>query len=323
MKRYLVERPQDVGDSGVYLPDGDYYIYITIRDIRSPHDESTPSDVRITITDPLGTDVVSSVSMTNEATGEYSYDYEIPDTAPLGHYDVEVSTVTDKSRTHFDFYVLPWDMVAGIRERSGIEEWKSVSDEAIARVAWSAFEKVRNEVFNKHVDERPKPDPDTGDWFDGTTTEFRTKSKHIADYDMDGLHSQTTSDNVDFDGDINGWWYDENWERQQMTIVVDDAKNGKITILQDDGVTPIPRSQNGVFLTYFTEYHTFHKTGLKEAVEYLAAHNIAQRFHESDRATLVDLKSNKTIFVTDPNRLKKLYKSAINSIREPDCSGGK
>lgn len=322
MKRYLVERPQDVGDSGVYLQDGSYYIYVTIRDIMTPHNLSTPSDVRITITDPLGTDVVSSTSMTNEATGEYSYDYEIPAAAPLGHYDVEVSTVTDRSRTHFDFYVLPWDMVSGIRERSGIEEWKSVSDEAVARIGWSAFEQVRKEVYTIHTDERPKPDPDTGNWFDGTTTEFRTKSKYIADYNQDGSYSMTTNDNVDFDGDINGWWYDENWERQQMTVVVDDAKSGKVTLLQDDGVSPIPRSQNGVFLTYFTEYHTFHRERFREAVEYLAAHKIAQRFHETDRATLVDLESNKTIFVTDPQRLKKLYKEALNDIREPACGGG-
>lgn len=321
MKRYLVERPKDVGDSGVYLQNGDYYTYITIRDNMTPHDTSVPSDVQITITDPLGTDVVSGTSMTNEATGEYSYDYEIPPTAPLGHYDVTISTITDRSKTHFDFYVLPWDMVQGIRERSGIEEWKSVSDEAIARIGWSAFEQVRKEVYTKHVDVVPKPDPDTGQWFDGSNTEFRTKHKYIADYDHDDSYSQTTNDNIDYDGDINGWWYDEDWERQQLTIAVNDAKSGKITILQDDGVTPIPRTQKGVYITYFTEYHTFHAVRFEEAVEYLAAHNIAQRFHETDRATLVDLESNKTIFVTDPNRLKKLYKEAINDIREPICGG--
>jgi len=322
MQRYLIERPKTVGDSGVYFQGSHYYIYLYIRDIMEPNAKSNPSDVQITITNPCGTDIVTDDTMSNITTGEYSYDTDLSSSAYYGKYTVKISTITHKSTSYFDFYVLPWNAVPEIRRLSGIEEWKSISDEDIAIIFWNCFTEVRNLVFNKHHDVKPRVDPDTGRWFDGTTTEFRTKHRYLADYDLDGSYTQTdTSCHIACQGDIDGWWLDDNYERQALVVTIDDAEEGKIHLYQSDGVTAIPRTQCGVFLTYWTEYHTYNSMNFKEAVEYLSAHKIAQRFHETDRATLVDIQTNKTIFVTDPNRLSQLYKEALSRIREPLCGG--
>lgn len=323
MQRYLIERPEDVGDSGIYLRDGHYFIYLYVRNILTPHASVDPGAVNIRILDPCGTEVLSSTAMSNITVGEYYRGYNIGSSSVFGEYTVEVSTITHQSKYNFNFYVMPWDGVNSVRDRSGIGEWKDISDENIAKILWGAFEEVRDEVFIKHTNVKPKPDPDTGDWFDGTTTEFRTKHRYIADYDLSGTVSQTTiSDGLDCDGDIDGWWLDDNYERHLLSVTVNNAEQGKITITQLGGA-PIPRNQNGVYLTYWTEYHTYQETLFKEAVEYYTAHKIAQRFHESDRATLMDIEKNKLIFVTDPKRLEKLYKKALNKIREPACGGVK
>jgi len=324
MQRYLVERPEDVGDSGIYLRNAHYFIDVTFRNILDTTTKADPGAVNITITDPCGTVLVNSQAMSKITDGEYQYDYDIASSATYGRYTVQISTVTQTSLTQYDYYVLPWNAIPEVRRLSGIEQYKSISDEDLALMIWESFEETRRLVFEKHNDVKPKVDPDTGNWFDGTTTEFRTKHKYLADYDLDGSYTQPSSPcDIDVSGDIDGYWYDEDWERQDLTVTVNNSNNGKITLTQDDGVTAIPRSQNGVYLTYWTEFHTYSSHIFEKAVEYLAAHRAAKRFHEMDRASVFSMDENRVKYTADPDRLKKIFKEQIGLIRRPMCDGVK
>lgn len=319
MQRYLIDQYGDTAGTGIIQRDDHYYIYISIRNIIKPYALTTPTSVNITITDPCG-DLVVADSMVTEDVGLFSYETDIDSDAKYGRYIVEVSTITHKARTTFDFHVMPWDAVPQIRRHSGIEDYKSISDDDLASFAWKAYKEVLDEVFEIHKDVKPKADPDTGDFFNGTNVEFRTCDKNLADHDGDGLISDDT-DSAACDGDITGWWYDDNHEKQTCRITVCDSQIGKIKIYQDDGATAIPSDNNGVYLTYWTKWRTFREDKLREATEYLAAHNASKRFHEMDRATIIDINSNKAMYTTDKDRLEKLYKEARDKIRKPICGG--
>lgn len=320
MNRYSIQLEGDNGDSGIYERDSEYYIRLDIHDIIDPFAPTSPSLVTISITDPCGNALITNQVMTEVSTGVFDYGYAIQSAATYGEYTVEISTTTYTMVKLYDFYVFPWNIIPRIRRKSGIEEYKSIADHDLALIAWAAYEKVLARTFITHFDETPVADPDYCKLFNGTNTVVRTKYGYLADHDGDGIISGATTSKA-CDGDICGYWYDSDYARHDCTIVVNDSTSGRITVTQNDGVTAIPNTNQGVYISYWTRYKTWQLRLFRSAVEYLAAHEVVLRFDELDRATLADLQSNKQVFLADPNRLEKEYLKSMEDIRQPSFGG--
>ena len=296
--------------------------YINWTKIRTRDKVMVDADtITITITDSCGTEVVSAQAMTNEATGEYSYAYDIPKDAQYGIYDVIVTaTSVDKSVSKFrdSFIILPWDITTFIRRISGIKEEKTIGDDDIAMIAWESYKEVLDDVYEKVDMERPLTDPSTGVGFDGTNTSFQTKQYPIADHNGDG--SVTGKGELTCGEDAYFYWKDSNYSLQEGKIKIDKERNGEVTLTQSDD-SPVPNTATACYVTYWIEYETFDSTLLKKAVAYHAAHEIMLQFSNLDKATLADLETNKPIILATPNRMLKKYKTIRDRIRKPVCDG--
>lgn len=319
MNRYLI----DVEDeNGIYERDSEFYIRINIHNIVEPHAASSPSAVTISITDPCNTALIVNQPMTEVSTGIFDYGYPIQSTATYGEYTIEISTTTYTMVKLYDFYVFPWNIIPRIRRKSGIEQYKSISDHDLALIAWTAYKEVIENVFELYKDVKPVCDPDYAVLFDGSNTVVRTPYPYLADHDGDGqITGATTSEACD--GDISGWWYDSDYAKHDCVITVNDSITGRITVTQNDGVTPIPNTNCGVYITFWTCCETFQLRLFRDAVEYLASHEVTRRFNELDRATLADLHSNQHVFLADPDRLEREYKKKLELIRNSEQRGVK
>ena len=280
-----------------------------------------PSSVSITIYMPCSTITINSEAMTRLTTGEYIYSYNIPNDAIFGQYEVIVtaSSPTYKSIYKDKFYVLPWNVTYDTRRYAGLSSKNSVSDHDIAGIIWEAYLEALKKVYSYHYDENVKCNPDTGAWFDGTNTTFATKCGKLADSNGDGI--VTGYGETSCGTDVSGWWKDVNGNCHQLKITVLDEKCGLLTITQLDG-TPIPSTQQGVKVSYATEWRTFNLDLFKSAVAFLAAHKCIVRFRELGKATQADLKSNKAMILEDLNRMKIAYNKVMNKISKPIIGAG-
>lgn len=52
-----------------------------------------PDYVKITVNDPDGTEMLAETSMTNTATGTYTYGYDIPTDATLGIWSIKMQSI--------------------------------------------------------------------------------------------------------------------------------------------------------------------------------------------------------------------------------------
>lgn len=332
MKKYLIYYNDEL-EEGVYKRNDTYYTQVVIRNPLSPNDEVDPGTaVRITITDPCGTIITDSQDMTKDSTGTYSYNYAIPSNAPYGQWTVSISAITDNytAKEDMDFFILPWNAIQGVRRRSGIGNNKTISDHDLADEIWAAFKQAVEDIYSFHDNEkigccgrcgtcRNCSNSSNINSIDGTNTTFRLKYCNMADHDGDGEVSGV-SDSTACDGDVYGYWLDEDCVKQDLWITVTDAVTSQVELMQTDG-SAIPTTNKGVYVSYWTKWGTWKEFSFREAVEWLAAFKVTRRFTETDRATLVDIEKNKQIFLTDPDRCWDEYRRVMENITEPLCDG--
>jgi hypothetical protein len=293
-----------------------YFHNVTIRDENGT--KTDPTDVNITITNPHDTVVVNDQNMTKDAVGEYSYTYNIPANATFGVYVVVVkATDTSGNVTLYtsDFVVYRWNVIEEVRRTSGINQ-KTIDDDDIAEQALDVLREIAEDIYEQHKDVTFKADPDTGYLFNGTNTEVRTQHRYLADHDGDGNVTGLKN------GDISGWYLDKDYERQDLKITVDDAEEGKVTVTKAAGGA-VPKDNNGVYCTYWTEYPTFNDTLFRKAIAYMVSHEIILRMTDLHRATAADLPSNQRKIELNLNRFEHKYKKIIEKIRQPMCGGVK
>jgi len=307
-------------ENSIYERGEENYYVAKIKNIDG-NEDATPSSVSITIYDPCSTVTINSAMMFKLTTGHYYYSYSIPNDAIFGQYIIEVtaSSPTYSAIYKDKFYILPWNIIYDVRRYSGITSGKSISDHDIAGIIWEAYLEALKEVYTYHDNEYPNCNPDTGVGFDGTNTTFSTKGGNLADANGDG--AVTGYGEISCGTDVNGQWVDTNGDCHQLKITILDTKCGKLTITQLDG-TPIPSTNCGVTINYYTEWRTFSLPIFKSAVAFLAAHKCVVRFTELGKATQADLHSNKVVILHNRNRMQKAYKKAIRSISKPIIGAG-
>ena len=317
MNRYLIKETES---TGIYERGDGYLLHLTIRDIIA-RTKSTPSDVTITIKNPCDSTLIDAVSMTNDETGIYYYDYTIPADAVYGKYEVTVSTATHTMSKTYNIHIFPWDANHDVRDVSGVGQNKSISDSALNKEIWNAYKETLESVFKYHEYEQPDYCRDVGDTsgsIDGTNKIFFTKYTNLADHNGDGAISGYGEQSCGTD--VNGVWKDEDGFLNQCNITVSNAEGGKLLITRLDG-TAIPSNSLGIYLKYHTATARFSEDLFRDAVNFLAAHKVLLRFGELERATAADLNSAQNIKYVDPKRMYKEYKRIIRMIRKPMISG--
>ena len=299
-----------------------YTHFVTVRNYDSTAKEN-PDTIKITITAPDDVVLVNAASMTSDGTtGEYYYNYAIPADALYGEYIVEVDSTKDSSvtteKTHF--VIFSWDVVRKIRQYSGVGK-ESVGDDDVAGIALEAFRETVDEIYEYHFKESPMIDPDYGVLFNGSNTVVRTKYGDIADHDFDGYVYGTgnLSRNTDW-LDITGYWIDSDYAKHDAKITVNDSITGRITVTQNDS-SAIPNDHNGVYMTYWTEWSTYNKRLMKDAIAYLSAHHLLLRMMEAHRATAADLPSNQRKIEMNMNRFQDKYYQILEKIAKPIAEG--
>ena len=324
MNRYSITETEE---SGIYERGNNYLSHITIRNLLTTA-ESDPSSVLITITDPCGIELVSSVSMTSSIPGIYYYDYPIAANAPFGKYNVEISTATFTMSKIFSYYIFPWNVNKEVRELAGIGEQKSITDRAINGLIWNAYNEVKNEVFVHHYDEPVRCNccdehchcggTCACSTFDGTNTTFWIQEGYLADYCDDGITSGYGEISCCTDAFMT--WKDCNGDCHNGYVTVLDDVCGKLT-LTSDGVTPMPAAYAWVKLEYWTRTRGWTRDLMHQAIEYLAAHKVLLRLGELERATSADLVAAQNIKYVNPARMYKEYRRVLRKIRLPVAGG--
>ena len=110
-----------------------------------------PTSVKLTLTSPCGTVLVDEQSMTSNAAGEYSYNYQLLDSAIYGEYSTSIAAEYS-SATSIDtdkFFVMPWNIVDEVRTYSQ-QCTKKISDDDLSLIAWNAFQEVSHKVSEFH-----------------------------------------------------------------------------------------------------------------------------------------------------------------------------
>lgn len=294
----------------------------TIRNFTTKAKED-PDTITITITSPDGVVLVNAESMVSDGvTGEYAYNYNIAADALYGEYLVEVDSVKNGSTTTGleHFIVFSWDVVYKIRRYSGIEK-TSVKDDDIVGIGLESFHEVMDDVYEYYKDVEPICDPDYGVLFNGTNTVVRTKHTPIADHDFDGYVYGTGNISRPTDWvDISGYWYDSDYARHEAKITVNDSVSGRVTVTQTDD-NPIPSTHKGVYFTYWIEWNSFNEHILRDAVAYLASHNLILRLTELHTATAADLPSNQRKIELNLSRFNRKYEKLLDMISKPAMDG--
>jgi hypothetical protein len=277
------------------------------------------STVTDTIYDPCDKILIWAGSMTSDTPGpgRYYYNYPIQSTATYGRYKTIVTAInaTGKiSKFESEFFVMPWKITTDIRQITGISETKSISDDDLSDIAWNAYRYALHDVFTHHIKSVPLNNVETGAGFDGSNSTFQTSCYPIADIYGDGTVTGWSSSCV---SDITGYWIASTGHYYKARVGVSEARNGEITIFQVDGTSPIPSTNKGVYLDYWSEYEEYDSELFRRAVSYLAAHEVVNRFNELDRTTIADLNSNRPIIISNPLRFMAEYRRYISMIRKP------
>lgn len=278
----------------------------------------SPTTAKITITNPCGVVVVDAVDMTEESTGKYQYSYLIPADSKYGRYLISVSA-TDVIVSVFDdsFVVFSWQLLSRVRQISAINK-ESVDDDDLAEICMTTVDEVLSEIYSYHYHISPKCDPDISVLFDGTNKIVRTKHGNLADKDYDGV-VQGKTDNV-CSLDVTGYYIDSDYAKHDVYVSVTDSVIGKITVTKTDG-TAIPSTNNGVFLTYWTEYESFNIEIMENAIAYLTAHHLILRLTDLHSATVADLPANQKKIEMNLRRFYYKYENLLERIRQPMFGG--
>jgi len=293
-----------------------YWIRITDRNSTS----TDPSTCSLSILDPCKNEILAYSAMTKESAGLYYYNYTFPATAMYGKYTLRVrmSDGTNVTIDDGEVFVMPWNLMDATRYKSGIADTKSIPNNRLANLCWGAYKEALSESFIRHKRESPSGNPSTGVLYDGSNTSFRTKHYPIADKDGDG--SVTGWGEQSCSTDVNCEWYDSNnaWNQGKVTLI--QAKSGDITITQTSGIA-IPSNNKGVYLYYHEEPREYDEEIFREAVAYLAAHNVMESLKGLDRVTLADIDRNKIMIEKDADRFKRKYHELLNNTIRPRVKG--
>ena len=302
----------------VYERGETYNYWVNLYD--RTHSKVDASTYKVTIYDPCSNILVNADTMTHNDTGEYYYDYNIESTATYGKYRAIAKFETGGGQTIMredEFFVMPWKLEADIRRKSGIGDEKDIKDDDLSHLAWSSYKQALRELYIQHYAEKPNPNPDSGQMWDGSNTSFQTKSHPIGDINGDG---NVAGNAVECLQDVDVWWIDNDGAYQDGLVVVDNAFNGEITITQSDG-TAIPSNATGVYLHYWEEPSGYDEFLFREAVAYLGCHHLQIRFESRETLTIADLNANNKIILANPNRYYKEYKRIMKLISKPKLRG--
>lgn len=194
---------------------------------------------------------------------------------------------------------------------TGITDEYDIDEEAMERVIEYAQRYCMKEVFRRHFQEKPEPNPDDGSYINGTNTRFRTKHYPIADITFD--------EEIDSE-DISGVWIDEDWGVNTASITVVNKDFGIIDIYQSDGSTAVPSTAKAIYLNYYSEPKNFDRELFIQAIIYFAAHCIENMLKGQEKITIADLESNKYV-LQRKSQFYDLYKKIVSSISFPKVRG--
>ena len=269
----------------------------------------TPTTIKENIYDQCGHYLVQAQSMTSDAVGKFFYNYTLSSTATYGRYYSKV-TSTDASGNistfKDEFYILPWDGVADVRQTMGLVEAKSMDDDTIANSLWNSYQYALRDAFIYH-DEAPGGNPDTGQGFDGSNTVFKAPHYPIADITGDGVISNSCP------SDIMVIWTDENGAMHYGAVTVNNADFGEISIYQNDGTSAIPQDNQGVRLIYWSEPERYDEYLYQQAAVRLCCYELSKRLGSLNEITLAMITSNNPLIVLDPAMWMKEYKRYMRS----------
>jgi len=311
--------------------------YIHKITLRENTELSTPSNIKITITNPCDVAVVDSQDMDLVSEGVYSYGYSLPTLANYGMYDVKViaTDATIKSVFKDKFFVLPWNITDEIRTYSQQKE-KNISDDDISLIAWNSFKEVTQRISKFHfheklcqcVDETCQCNSNiacancNADSSPICSDGYQLKNTPIMDFQLDGNIRGCVCDvTVDeCQSDICGIWVDSDGICSNVSVDVSNAVCGQIKVYKDDCVTAIPSSNKGIFITYRSTYESYSEVLFKKAVVYLASYEISTILNLTSKKVSGCDESGRVSFT---NKLWSRYLSLVESISEPNIGGGR
>lgn len=293
-----------------------FWIKITDKDSTA----TDPSTCSLSVIDPCRNTLLAYTDMTKDSVGNYYYNYNISATAMYGKYTLRVKMTDGTNATIYnnEMFVMPWNLMDETRYKSGVADTKTIPNNRLANLCWSAYREALSDVFIRHDKQQPMRNPATGVLYDGSNTSFRTKHYPLADKDGDG--TVTGWGQQSCSTDVNCEWYDSNDAWNQGKVTVTEAKGGEITVTQTDG-SAIPQNNNGVYLYYQEEPHEYNEALFRDAVAYLAAHNVMETLKGLDRVTLADIDRNKVMIEKDANRFKRKYRELLSKTVRPRIAG--
>lgn len=279
-----------------------------------------PSTVSITITDPCGTALVTTVAMATSATGVYTYHYNIAADAPYGEYEVEIiaSSPTYINKYKDRYIILPWNAIQEVRRKAGVSSKKAIDDKDIALIILEAYEEILNKVYELRKNETFLCNPDDGKWIDGTNKIFAVKHPPIADSNGDGQVSGKGE--LACGEDITLLWKDVDGDCHEGKVTVNESECGKVTLTKSDD-SALPSDLCWAKVTYHSEWYAFDSSLLRKTVVYLAAYECLIRFTELGGTTQADLNPNVVKFNVRRKALEAKYKSILRLIRKPIVGG--
>jgi len=278
---------------GIYTKGEDYIYRVKFRVDNTPSDV-TEADLMIN-TPCMKNSFITEMERLSESL--YQGNYSIPTDAEYGEYEVEITAITGDATSKFtdSFIILPWNIIENIRKTSGIKECNDINNDDIALITWNAYLEARNDIFRTHIHEL------VNQCTYELEDEYYVRTHIVTEY---------TACDEDI---ISGHYINSMGNKKSATIIVTDAVNGKIKILDESG-NSLPGDTCHIYVTYKTYSPSFTESLFKKAVIYLAAHEIIIRLHELDKATLADVRSNRETILANPNRMYENYKRICRKI---------
>jgi hypothetical protein len=183
----------------------------------------------------------------------------------------------------------------------GTDEEIAIMDEQIVALIGVAEKIMRRDVLQYKEGVVPGANPATGAKWDGSNTSFSV-GEPIMDYDFD----ESTTD------DTSGYWIDSNYAPQTLSVVVSNARFGRLTLKQDGGVLALPASALNVYVDYYTSDETIPFNVFEDMGTYLTVHLIQLRMTEPRKISLIDLESNKRFLNFTNTEFLKQYNRMVN-----------
>jgi len=205
-----------------------------------------------------------------------------------------------------------WTLPQKIRDIIGIGNDEILSDRQIEEQIRVAQEQVKEELFTFHWGETVEGNPDTGASWDGVNTKYQTSSYPIMDSNFDMLVN---------DSDVTGYWVDETYVPQVLSITVSSPTFGILTITQSDGSTPIPSSAEDIVVEYYSYHRSITPLQLENLTTFLSCYFVITTLKAGTSVSMVDLMKNEKIVLSDPNVYLFKYQRLLNSFQKNVITG--